>query len=361
MLLSFPAIAEGGSVRVSAAHDSLCVHMTGTVEGEHVTFAHRHELGAVLPATMCDLEPQVRYRFLLDGGGLERRVGAFTITGEGRPALHGVQFSAVARNIVLPGWGSVYARRVGAGLTDEVSLGASLVVLYQEEMEYIHFRNRLSVLEERSKEAASYEDRERFQVAAHAASRDLNIQNDYRRRIAMLSGALYAWQLLEPFLTDNPPGSIRGAAEGEITVRGSRQSHPKAFIYSLVRPGRGQFYQGKTARGMLFSVATLAGGLIVLHYQNEYDFALDDYQLCVERFNATDVVSERRQLLGRASGLWSDVEHLRDRRDTALIALAGVWGWNVIDTFFSGGGGGAGSHRYSLDFDGRGAWVAVRF
>jgi len=227
-LTSFAAIAEGGSVPASAgAHDSLCVHMTGTLDGEHVSLAHRYELGGVLPATICDLEPRVRYRFALDGGGLEQRVGAFTINGEGRAALHGVQFSAVARNVVLPGWGSAYARRAGAGLSDDVSLGATLVVLYQEEMEYIHLRDRLAVQEERLRDAAAYEDRERFQVASHEASRELNVQNDYRRRLAVLAGALYAWQVVEPFLTDNPPGSTTGAAKGEITVRGSRQSRPK--------------------------------------------------------------------------------------------------------------------------------------
>lgn len=361
-LSSFAAIAEADSVPASAgAHDSLCVHMTGTLDGEHVILAHRYELGGVLPATLCNVEPRVRYRFTLDGSGLERRIGAFTMSDEGRAALHGVQFSAVARNIVLPGWGSAYAGRTGAGLCDDISLGATLAVLYQEEMEYTHMRNRLAVQEERLGEAASYEDRERFQVAAHEASRELNIQNEYRRRLATLAGALYAFQVLEPFLMDNPPGSAAGAANGEITVRGSRESRPKAFFYSLVRPGRGQFYQGKTVRGILFSVATLAGGLAALHYQNEYDFALDDYQVCVERFNATDVVSEKKQLLDRASGLWSDVERVRDRRNASLITLAGVWGWNVIDTFFSRGDGGAGSHRYSLDLDGRSAWVAVHF
>jgi len=166
-LTSFAAIAESGSVPSSVgARDSLCVRMTGTLEGEHVTLAHRYELGGVLPATICDLEPRVRYRFTLDGGGLERRIGAFTMSGEGRAALHGVQFSAVARNIVLPGWGSVYARRAGAGLSDDISLGATLAVLYQEEMEYLHLRNRLAVQEERLGAAAAYEDRTRFQVAS---------------------------------------------------------------------------------------------------------------------------------------------------------------------------------------------------
>jgi hypothetical protein len=361
-LISFAAIVESCSVPASAGTpDSLCVHMTGTIDGEHVTLAHRYELGGILPAKICNLEPGVRYRLTLGGDGLERRIGAFTIDGEGRAAVHGVQFSAVGRNIVLPGWGSVYARRAGAGLSDDISLGASLVVLYQEEMVYIHLRNRLAVQEDRLAEAASYEDRERFQFAAREASLELNVQNDYRRRLAILAGALYAWQVVEPFLTDDPPGSAAGAASGEITVRGSRESHAKAFLYSLVRPGRGQFYQGKTARGIFFSVATLAGGLAALHYQNEYDFALDDYQVCVERFNATDVVSEKKQLLDKASGLWSSVERERDRRNASLIALAGVWGWNVIDTFFGRGAGEAGPHRYSLHLDGREAWLAVHF
>jgi len=303
----------------------------------------------------------VRYRLTLDGDGFERRIGAFSIGGYGKNAVHGLQFSVVSRNAVLPGWGSVYAGRAAAGTSDDLALGASLIALYVEEMEYRHLRNHLDVQEARLAESATYEDRERFQAAVHKATRELNVQNDYRRRLAALAGAIYAWQVVEPFLTDNPPASASGRGSGDITLRGARESHVKAFLFSLVRPGRGQYYQGKTARGTLFSVAAVTGGLVALQYQNEYDRATDTYEVCVERFDATDVVSEKERVRDEASRLWIDVEHHKDARNASLIVLAGVWGWNVIDTLFPGERAGSGAQRYSFDLDERGAWIAFRF
>lgn len=135
----------------------------------------------------------------------------------------------------------------------------------------------------------------------------------------------------------------------------------KAVLFSLARPGRGQYYQGKTLRGSLFSVAAAAGGLAVLHYQNRYDRASVTYEICVERFDAADAVSEKDRLRAEASRLWSDVEHEKDGRNAALIALAGVWGWNVLDALFPGENSGSNRRWYSLDLDQRGAFVAIRF
>jgi len=358
-IAAFAASTASGAL--AEPRDSVCVHFSGTLQGERIALEHRYTLGGGLPATICDLERGVRYRLTLDGDGFERRIGAFSIDGSGRGAVHGLQFSVVSRNAVLPGWGSVYAGHAAAGLSDDLVLGASLIALYGEEMEYRHLRNRLDVQEARLAESATYEDRERFQAAVHEATRELNVQNNYRRRLAALAGAIYAWQVVEPFLTDNPPGSASGQGSGDITLRGARESHVKAFLFSLVRPGRGQYYQGKTARGTLFSVAAVTGGLAALHYQNEYDRAIDTYEVCVERFDATDVVSEKERLRGKASQLWIDVEHERDARNASLIVLAGVWGWNVIDTLFPGEHAGSGAQRYSFDLDERGAWIAFRF
>jgi hypothetical protein len=346
---------------LAETRDSLCARFSGTLQGERVELEHRYTIGGGLPVTICDLERGVRYQLTLEGDGFERRIGAFSIAGSGESAVHGVQFSVVSRNAVLPGWGAVYAGRAAAGLSDDLALGASLIALYVEEMEYRHMRNRLDVQEARLDGSATYEDRERFQAAVHEAARELNVQNDHRRRLAALAGAIYAWQLLEPFLLDNPPGSVSGQGSGDITLRGARESRVKAFLFSSVRPGRGQYYQGKTTRGTLFSIAAATGGLVALHYQNEYDRATDTYEVCVERFDATDVVSEKERLRDEASRLWIDVEHRKDARNASLIVLAGVWGWNLIDTFFPAEHAGLGAQRYSFDLDERGAWIAFRF
>jgi len=85
------------------------------------------------------------------------------------------------------------------------------------------------------------------------------------------------------------------------------------------------------------------------------------YENCIDRFNAADAVSEKERLRDEAVRLWADVEHQKDRRNAALIALAGVWGWNVLDTLFPGGDSGSGGGRFAFDIDARGACVAFRF
>jgi len=359
ILAALAAYAPMGAL--AEPRDSLCVHFSGTLQGERVVLEHGYALGGGLPTTICNLGRGVRYRLTVDGDGLERRIGALSSNDAEAFAVRGVQFSVVSRNAVLPGWGSVFAGRVAAGLSDDFALAASLVTLYGEDREYRHMRNRLEIQRARLEESTEYEDRTRFQAAVHKATRELNVQNDHRRRLAALAGAIYAWQVVEPFLTDNPPGSSSGPGREDITLRGTRESRVMAILFSLVRPGRGQFYQGKTARGTLFSVATVAGGLAALHYQNEYDRATDTYEVCVERFDAVDAVSEKERLRDEASRLWIDVEHEKDNRNAALIVLAGVWGWNVIDTLFPGEGSGSGPQRYSFDVDERGAWIAFRF
>jgi hypothetical protein len=352
-LLPSPSLAGAG--------DSLCVRISGTEKGERVILSRGYELGGILPLAVCNLETGSRYRLLVDGEKLERRIGAFSMGESGNIEVRGVRFSALARNVALPGWGSVYAGRSAAALSDDIGLAASLAVLWQEEMEYRHMRNRLEVQEQRLAAAATYEERELFQAAAYEASRELNVQNEHRRRLAIFSSALYAWQVVEPFMADNPPGSIGGAEKREITLRGARKSTVKALVYSLARPGRGQVYQGKTARGLLFSSGAIAGGLAAFHYQNEYDAAIDHYEACVCRFNATSVISDKERLMEQASLFWSDAERAKDHRNVSLIILAGVWGWNVIDTFFEGDGSTTGLDRYSLDVDERGASLAFRF
>jgi hypothetical protein len=316
-------------------------------------------LSGALPVSFCGLEPGARYRMILDGPGFEKRVGAFSIDG-GAARVEGIQARISAKNIVLPGWGSASAGRGSTALSDDIGMAASLGSLLHEEMEYRDQRDRLDALNESFSRAETWTDRARLQEAQHEASREINIQNDRRLRLAILSGALYLWQVVEPFCIDNPPKSSGDRAKGAIALRAARQSRPKAFIYSLVRPGRGQFYQGKTTRGVFFSVAAIAAGLVALDYQTGYEYAADDYKLCLERFDAAEIVSEKERIRDEAVRLWSDVEHEKDRRDASLIVLAALWGWNVIDTFIPGEQRGPAA-KYSFDIDPRGASIAMRF
>jgi hypothetical protein len=357
IIAAIMALAAPGAARGTG--DTLCVRIAGREPGALVTIAHGYTLGGIIPVSLCGLEPGVHYRLTLGGPGFERRLGSFSIDADAA-SMKGIRAFLAAKNIVLPGWGSASAGRAAAAVSDDIGIAASLGFLLHEELKYRDQRDRLDALTETLSRTGIGTDRARLQIGIHEASREVNIQNDRCIRLAVLSGALYAWQVIEPFFTDGPPKSSGSGANGEITLRATMQSRPKAFVYSLVRPGRGQFYQGKTARGVFFSTMTLAAGLIALDYQTKYEYVADDYEICVERFDAADIISEKRRIKSEALRLWNDVEHAKNQRDASLIALAAVWGWNVIDTFIPGERRASGT-KYSLDLDARGAYFAMRF
>jgi hypothetical protein len=357
IIAAIMALAAPGAARATA--DSPCVRIIGSEPGALVTIAHGYTLGGVVPVSLCGLEPGISYRLTLAGPGFERRLGSFSIDA-GAARVKGIRLSLAARNIVLPGWGSASAGRAGAAACDDIGIAASLGFLLREEMKYRDRRDQLDALNEALSRTGIWTERERLQIEIHEASREVNIQNDRCVRLAALAGALYAWQVIEPLFMDGPPKSLGNAARGEITLRATMRSRPKAFVYSLVRPGRGQFYQGKTVRGVFFSTMALAAGLVALDYQTKYEYAADDYEVCVERFDAADIISEKRRIRSEALRLWDDAERAKNRRDASLIALGAVWGWNVIDTFIPGGRRGSDA-KYSLDLDARGAYLAMRF
>ncbi len=352
------AIGAPAPLGAQATVDSSCVRASGSEPGLFMTLSRGITLTGALPVSFCDLEREADYRMTLDGEGFERRIGTFSISG-GVPRVRGVRAGIAGRNIVLPGWGSAYAGRAPAAATDDMSIATSLAWLLYENHEYNYMRDIYDEIEENYENAGTWDEKARLQSSLHEASREVNIQNDQCTRIAILAGALYAWQVVEPLFADNPPKSSAGAG-GEFTLGGAGESRAKAFVYSMIRPGRGQYYQGKTGRGVFFSLATFAVGLTALEYQTCYEYAVSDYEICVERFDASDDLDEQARLKSDAERYWDHLELEKARRNSMLIVLAGLWGWSAIDTFFPV------EHRepagkYSFEIDARGASVAMRF
>jgi hypothetical protein len=335
-----------------------CVRFSGHSGEASVLLERGYVLSGVLPVTLCGIERGVPYRITIDGPEFERRIGSFTLEAEGG-RVGGIRLGIMARNAVLPGWGAVRAERAGAAAADIVSLCGAIAVLAGEQQEYWHVENRLEVLQTAASNAITYEEKMRAVSAEHDASRSLNIQNRHRRRLALLCGALYGWQVIEPLFADAPPVLDSGPDRLSLVLSGTGRSRAKAFIYSFIRPGRGQFYQGKTTRGLAFSSASIAAALCALEFQNRYDEASGTYELCVERFNVAGSVPEKESLAEQCASLREDADTEKSHRDTALIALAVVWGINVADVFFDSNDGGA--SPVTLELTGRGAALAVRF
>lgn len=351
-------VGAPAALGAQGAGDSSCVRVSASEPGLFLTLSRGPMLTGALPVSFCGLEREAGYRLTLDGEGFERRIGSFSIV-DGTPRVKGVRAGIAGRNLLLPGWGSARAGRAPAAATDDLSIAASLAWLLYENHEYEYMRDIYDDIEERYENAGTWEEKARLQSSLHEASSEVNVQSDQCTRILILAGALYAWQVIEPLFVDNPPKATAGAG-GALAFGAAHESRAKAFVYSMIRPGRGQFYQGKEIRGAFFSLSTLAVGLVALEYQTQYDYALSDYEICVERFNASSDVEEQLRLKSDAERYWDHLEHEKTRRNTALIVLAGLWGWNAIDTFFPV------EHRapsgaYSFEIDARGASVTMRF
>jgi hypothetical protein len=354
--------AAAAPLRTAAADeiDSSCVHFAGTAKDIHLQLKRDYVISGVTPFTICDLEIETTYRTTVEGYGFERRIGTFSLDGSGRPRFGGIRIGTALRNALLPGWGSVHANRSAVGLTDGLSLAASLYILYDEDHEYRHLENRLEVLNGLLREAETPEDRERIREAAHVASRDVNAQNDHRIRLLCFSAYLYGFQVLEPWIAGNPPRMRAGAKGSVVFVGSARSTRLKAFVHSLIHPGRGQFYQGKMTRGMLLSSMSVVAGLLALDFHNRFDEETIRYEIALEKVLAAKTNDEKIRYRDEATAVRDSVKKEKRRRNAAYITLAGLWGLSLLDTFFPAELPSA-PDRYALDISGSGCALVVRF
>lgn len=361
MLIILPAAASAEDARILNAPDSVCVNFSSASSGLYLRLKSNYTVSGELPFSFCDLRKGGDYRIGLYGDRYEDRKGRMEIGGDGIPSIRGARLKTAAMNALLPGMGSYLRGRSGSAVLDFVSESVSLYRLYDEHQDHEDLEDRLDGLKEELSQAGTLDEKAAIQEAAHKASIDLNIQNSYRRRLAYLSSYLYAYQIIEPLLLDMPPAAVFSSMENELMFEGAGKKTWKAFLFSCLRPGRGQFYQGKEGRGIFFSSAVMVSGFIALDLYNQYDIKAGDYDLCVERFRSADTIEERSRYLAKASSLWDEVEDSKRDRDIALYVLAGIWSWNLIDTLFQGEAGSVSSSGHSFMMTPKGCEIAIRF
>jgi hypothetical protein len=315
------------------ADDMLCLHFTGDSKDLLVELHRGVIMSGTLPLTVCGLRAGDSYLLALRGRGFETRRGILTIDESGKPSVRGNRLGTFARNIV-PGWGSIREERSRDGWTDIISIAAAGMISLMEYNEYTHIENRLAILNEQLSAATTAGERQRIRIDANRASRDLNVQNDHRKRCLAYTAYLYGFQLIDPWFVGNPPKAKVITGGSVIEVSGSGESAFKAAFLSLVRPGRGQFYQGKIVRGTFYSLATALGVLVSLDHLNKYEEAVNAYELNLEYYYRSDTVDEKEYYSSRSDEYWADVEKTRRWRNISYGLLAGVWAAGVMDAFF---------------------------
>ena len=358
LLTSVLLIVPGkhGLLRAAEA-DSLCYHFLGDA---HVELRKSYVLSGTMPVTFCEIERGDKFRMTVSGYGGEKRIGTFEVGPTGRASVRGLRLGAAVRNALLPGLGSCYTDRGAVGWTDRFSLAASLLILYLEDREFRDLEDRHDELLERFEAAELLETKQALEPAVREAALEANVQNDHRKRLALFTAALYGLQVIDPFLLSPPPRSRVESNGMIIRSESALRSRPKAFILSLVHPGRGQYYQGKTARGMFFSALTVASGLTALEYHNRYDVEANRYEILVERYGTAETSSERDLLRQAADIQWDEVEDAKKYRNTAYIITAALWGWNLLDTLWDDGGRG-GEGPYSFEWNPLSGAIVLRF
>lgn len=315
--------------------DSLCIHFSGDSRDLLIELRRGVILSGTVPVTLCNLEPGLTYDMTVRGRGFEVRRGYLSLDGNGVPSIGGNRLGTFARNL-LPGWGSIHAERKDAGWSDLISIAATGMLTLREHNEYKHIETRYNLLMESLEAADNVEEKQKIRIDANKASRDLNVQNAYRKRCLGYMAYMYAFQLIDPWIVGNPPKASVTAGGSVVEISGSGASTAKAAILSLFRPGRGQFYQGKRSRGIFFSLATTAGVLVSLDYLNTYEEAVNAYELNVEYFETAETVEDKEYFSSRSGAYWADVDKTQGWRNISYGILAGIWAAGVIDTFIPG-------------------------
>jgi len=356
MIVLFPLHATAEQV------DSLCIHFVGIGGKRHIELSKDgYSLSGALPFTLCELQTNETYRLRVEGDKLESRVGKLTIAQDGKAEVKGILRGVFLRNALLPGLGTYYSERRTEAMIDAIGLYSSLYKFIEEEKQYHHLHNRYDVLLQQYAEAKTQARAELINYYLHKASIELNVQNKSRRRFAILSAGLYAEQLLVPLVLSRSPRAEIKSDGRLVRFHGGGKSRTKAVLLSMVHPGRGQFYEGKVKRGILFSFMTSISTIVALDFHSQYDWAAYRYDMVVEAFNAASNIYEKERLKDEAERLWDEVEKSKTKRDGAYIALAAIWGLSVFDSFFMTDDAEETEFPVSYEINGSGAFLVLRF
>ena len=354
--ITLSSSARGGA----ASNDSLCIFFDDSTRTVYLELQADYIIGATLPATICNIQPELKYRLRTFGHGLEKRIGRFHISRDGVPGTGGIRLSAAWRNVLLPGWGSSYSEHKPVGVTDFIEIVGSAIWLYNEQRSYKNLYNRYTNLNEYYENADTQDEKLMLAREVYIAASEVNVQNSYRKRLLYFTLYMYGYQIIDPWILSNPPGTGVDAGGNVMWVKAHKYSTTKAFMQSFFRPGRGQFYQKKTTRGLLMSTSSVTAVLIGLDYQNRYDKEARKYEITVDAYNNADTIEEKQYLAAEADKIWDDVQKEKRRRNISFAVFAGIWGWSLIDTLFPNEEAPT-SSIYSLDATPGGLAFIIRF
>ncbi len=108
----------------------------------------------------------------------------------------------------------------------------------------------------------------------------------------------------------------------------------KATMRSMIIPGWGQMYSGRTGKGFFFTV--LAAGAAGYYFMTDNNFSekLDDYDRVNSQYNRATTEAEKALLYSLLGSAKQEAYDAENKRAIAIGGMIGVWGLNLIDALF---------------------------
>ncbi len=120
----------------------------------------------------------------------------------------------------------------------------------------------------------------------------------------------------------------------ELTFSLKPKTRFKAALRSLIVPGWGQIYSGRTGKGVFFTI--LAAGTAGFYFIANDDFneKLDDYNRINSRYKNAGTEAEKAALYSLLGNAKQEAYDAESKRLIAIGGIIGLWGLNLIDALF---------------------------
>jgi len=112
-----------------------------------------------------------------------------------------------------------------------------------------------------------------------------------------------------------------------------KQNSRKAWLFSAVLPGLGQFYNHSYLKIPIVYGALVSGALVLNFYQKLYTDVLSAYSIRLKNDQSLNVPAEYNYIHISASELVSVKDYYRRNRDLSIISIAGIWAIQTVDAF----------------------------
>lgn len=325
------ALAAGGA-RAADEPQRPCVKVDSNPPGVTVLFQGAGNTSGVTPVQFCSLRAGASYELTASRYGHERRTVHFSFdpTGKGSTHFSSLVPGALARSLVIPGWGQARMGHKGDGVVTFLFLAGAGFQAWKTYDDYDTTRKHYQSLLDSRDAATNTDTRAQLTEEADKARRDAEA---FRKRAWLAGGAgvyLYAWNLAETYLAAVPP-STQTLGGGAFSIDVPERSRARAALRSALFPGMGQAYYGSPFKGILYRATFLTLGYFALDAKLHYDLATVDYDNALAAYRQAATTEEKQRLDPRVRATFDEQDRRRTRMYTYAIAAGAVWLANVAD------------------------------